>query len=195
MTNEEAIKVLLDEWKCIDRNDGINCDRKCESCDLVMDSFVLKDAYNMAIKALEQQSMPTMVYPQVEGITPVVVEPIPKLPPVNQQEPCEDAISRDDIEECIELMTDINGDIVYAVRMSDIRQLPPVKPQEKTGRWVVQRRVGFGEWKTCIIPIEDGFVTNDCHCSMCGEEMSKGDRGVFCPNCGAKMFEPQESEE
>ena len=55
MTREEAIKVLLEEWKCIDRNDGINCDRKCESCDLVMDSFVLKDAYNTAIKALEQE--------------------------------------------------------------------------------------------------------------------------------------------
>jgi hypothetical protein len=55
MTNAEAIKVLLNEWKCIDRNDGINCNRKCESCDLVMDSAVLKDAYNLAIKALEAQ--------------------------------------------------------------------------------------------------------------------------------------------
>jgi len=55
MTREEAIKVLLDEWKCIDRNDGINCDRQCEKCDLVMDSAILKDAYNMAISALEQQ--------------------------------------------------------------------------------------------------------------------------------------------
>ena len=55
MTREEALKVLLNEWKCIDRNDGVNCDRKCESCDLVMDSFVLKDACNMTIKALEQQ--------------------------------------------------------------------------------------------------------------------------------------------
>jgi len=53
MTNEQAIKVLLDEWKCIDRNDGINCDRQCEKCDLVMDSAILKDAYNMAIQALE----------------------------------------------------------------------------------------------------------------------------------------------
>lgn len=53
MTNAEAIKILLNEWKCIDRNDGINCNRKCESCDLVMDSAVLKDAYNLAIKALE----------------------------------------------------------------------------------------------------------------------------------------------
>lgn len=47
-----------------------------------------------------------------------------------EQEPCEDAISCEDIEECKELMTDINGDTVYVVRMSDIRQLPPVKPQE-----------------------------------------------------------------
>ena len=55
MTNAEAINVLLNEWKCIDRNDGIHCNRKCESCDLVMDSAVLKDAYNLAIKALEAQ--------------------------------------------------------------------------------------------------------------------------------------------
>jgi hypothetical protein len=56
MTNAEAIKILLNEWKCIDRNDGVHCDRKCESCDLVMDSAVLKDAYNLAIKALEAQA-------------------------------------------------------------------------------------------------------------------------------------------
>lgn len=55
MTREEAIKVLLNEWECIDRNDGIHCDRQCEKCDLVMDSAILKDAYNMAIQALEQE--------------------------------------------------------------------------------------------------------------------------------------------
>ena len=55
MTNNEAIKVLLNEWKCIDRNDGVNCNRKCESCDLVMDTAVLKDAYNLAIDALKKQ--------------------------------------------------------------------------------------------------------------------------------------------
>lgn len=36
MTDREAIDVLFNEWKCIDRNDGIHCDRKCESCDLVI---------------------------------------------------------------------------------------------------------------------------------------------------------------
>jgi len=47
-----------------------------------------------------------------------------------KQQPCGNAISREDLEECKELMTDVNGDTVYAVRMSDIRQLPPVTPQE-----------------------------------------------------------------
>lgn len=53
-----------------------------------------------------------------------------------EQKPCEDAISREDLEECKELMTDINGDTVYAVRMSDIRRLPSVKPQPKIGHWI-----------------------------------------------------------
>lgn len=35
MTAKEAIDVLFNEWKCIDRNDGIHCDRKCETCDLI----------------------------------------------------------------------------------------------------------------------------------------------------------------
>jgi len=50
-----------------------------------------------------------------------------------EQEPSGDLISREDVEECKELMTDINGDTVYAVRMSDIRQLPSVKQEPKTG--------------------------------------------------------------
>ena len=55
MNNQEAIDVMFNEWKCIDRNDGIQCDRKCESCDLVMDVEIIREAYNMAISALEKQ--------------------------------------------------------------------------------------------------------------------------------------------
>ena len=47
-----------------------------------------------------------------------------------EQQSCEDAISRQAVDEITELMTDINGDTVYAVRMSDIRQLPSIKPQK-----------------------------------------------------------------
>ena len=56
MTDREAISVLFNEWKCIDRNDGIHCDRKCETCDLVMDVETIREAYNLAISALEQRT-------------------------------------------------------------------------------------------------------------------------------------------
>lgn len=35
MTNREAIKILKQEWQCIDRNDGTHCNRVCDQCDLV----------------------------------------------------------------------------------------------------------------------------------------------------------------
>ena len=98
-----------------------------------------------------------------------------------KQEPGDDAISRKDIEECEELMTDINGDTVYAVRMSDIRQLPSVT--HKSGTWIYRR--------------EDKYS-----CSKCGATTSVDESGIeekpmykFCPYCGAYMVEPQESEE
>ena len=47
-----------------------------------------------------------------------------------------DLISRHEVDEIKELMTDINGDTVYAVRMSDIRQLPSVELQERFILWL-----------------------------------------------------------
>lgn len=88
-------------------------------------------------------------------------------------EPCEDCISRQAVDEIKELMTDINGDIVYAVRMSGIRRLPPVTPKQKMGRWI---------WKGGYHGIPY------CHCSECGNgqwEMSWS----YCPFCGVKMEE------
>lgn len=56
MTNKEAIDILFTEWKCVDRNDGIHCDRKCEDCDLVLPVEHIRDAYNLAIAALENKA-------------------------------------------------------------------------------------------------------------------------------------------
>lgn len=57
MTNEEAIEIIHTEWKCVDRNDGIHCDRKCEECDLVLDVEEIRQAYNMAISALSEDTI------------------------------------------------------------------------------------------------------------------------------------------
>ena len=51
MTREEAVKIIKNEKECVNR---ANCDRDCANCDLVMDDAVINEAYDMAIKALEQ---------------------------------------------------------------------------------------------------------------------------------------------
>jgi len=63
-----------------------------------------------------------------------------------------------------------------------VKQLPSVRPQEpKAGHWIYS-----DECK------EHG------HCSCCGYgsvDLVDGEPHIFCRNCGAKMVEPQESEE
>lgn len=87
-------------------------------------------------------------------------------PEMVEQEPCTDAVSREAVDEIKELMTDINGDAVYAVRMSDIRQLPSVT--QKSGKWIDINGI-YAE------------------CSSCNEEIYITGDFKYCPNCGAKM--------
>lgn len=54
MTNEEAIAIIRKEYLCVDRDCDI--ERSCGKCDLMMPSKEpILEAYNMAIKALEQE--------------------------------------------------------------------------------------------------------------------------------------------
>jgi Zn finger protein HypA/HybF involved in hydrogenase expression len=101
-----------------------------------------------------------------------------------EQEPCENAISREDALMALTgEWTEITDEIIHRF-IKRIKALPPVNPQPKTGHW--------------IISPNDCFAT----CSECG---LSGDKGIFkhyrwCPICGAKMSEiptgsdPQESE-
>ena len=55
MTNEEAIAIIRKEYLCVDRDCDI--ERSCGKCDLSMPSKEpILEAYDMAIKALEQES-------------------------------------------------------------------------------------------------------------------------------------------
>ena len=107
-----------------------------------------------------------------------------------EQEPCEDCISR---REAIKMFTyNYNGEripdydcdnwpvqIAIKTVKEMLRELPSVTPQPKMGRWI------------------------DDKCSICGKgiedlidspEWYKNENPRFCPFCGAKMIEPQESE-
>ena len=51
MTESEAKKYMLIEKECINRD----CNRDCANCDIVQDVEDLNNAYDVAIKALEQE--------------------------------------------------------------------------------------------------------------------------------------------
>lgn len=87
---------------------------------------------------------------------------------------CEDAISRAYIEPLVEELENIciNGDEHVLDILSNIKNAPPVTPQQKVGKWIETKRpsglIGF-------------------KCSECGNFYPLPDGLNFCPNCGTKM--------
>ena len=100
---------------------------------------------------------------------------------IEEQEPCEDAVSRKAVINQIFYSTDNNGDVVLGSALRErIARLPSVTPQEpKTGHWIEEFNDLEGEVR---------FT-----CSSCGKYQLFGTD--FCYHCGAKMIEPQESED
>jgi len=104
-----------------------------------------------------------------------------------EQQPCEDCISR---EQAVDAVADLFEISEYPhpypqgkpIRLKDIKeklkQLPPVQPKPKTGHWIPSH-------------IPESILDE---CSECGFSC-----GAFtfnyCPMCGAKMIESQESED
>ena len=102
-----------------------------------------------------------------------------------QQEPCDDCISRQAVLDGlasiakVKARSDAQKSLMGRI-MFFVEQLPSVTPKEKTGKW-----------------IDDEFGSK---CSCCGRytHLDKFDRPMkfmYCTMCGARMIEPQESEE
>jgi len=96
-----------------------------------------------------------------------------------EQEPCEDAISRQAVLEHREILRDEQGTGYQAVKTKYIRQLPPIKPQEP--KTVIYSGDGYA----------DGEMVYDmAECPNCGYEYEDGDKDwglSFCPSCGQKL--------
>ena len=100
-----------------------------------------------------------------------------------EQEPCEDAISRNAVLEKAVYTETEEGWCGYTVDVDYIKSLPSVTSEPKTGHWI--EKDGF-----------DGDTYYDC--SECGEswttiEGNPWNNGMkYFPNCGAKMEEVEE---
>jgi hypothetical protein len=97
-----------------------------------------------------------------------------------EQEPCTDAISREDALMALTgEYTDSIGEILPKA-IKRINALPPVTPQPKMGRW---------------IEVTNGRGGHECDlCYEYAPSYQSGDEYLsqYCPKCGAKMQEVEE---
>lgn len=94
-----------------------------------------------------------------------------------EQEPCEDCISRQAVDE-------LSKELVHTTKdkadflcnfWEGLQKLPPVTQEPNTGHWIVKPNIY-------------GVV----YCSECDYELKIDDTN-YCPNCGAMMIESQEN--
>jgi PHP family Zn ribbon phosphoesterase len=101
-----------------------------------------------------------------------------------EQQPCEDAISRQAAIDALDKRFDeipMEQTTEILLLRKDLRTLPPVQPKIKVGHWI-DVMVGDMPAQAC----------DQCKTFYPLSYTGGGHR--FCPNCGAKMIEPQESE-
>ena len=102
-----------------------------------------------------------------------------------EQEPCEDAINRasaiNAVSEALEHVFVENENVAKKI----INKIPSVNPLPKTGHWT----------RELIRNEKGGCIGAKMICSECGKDNKHDEYMNYCPNCGCRMIEPQESEE
>lgn len=93
-----------------------------------------------------------------------------------EQEPCEDAISRQEAVEAFQMFREYESNRSnkgWVNRIETVlNQLPPVTPQQKTGHWIFVDK-----------------AHEHAHCSECdygNVDLLNGRPHNYCPHCGAK---------
>lgn len=94
----------------------------------------------------------------------------------------DDLISRQDAIEVVDAVWEVTGDKNVAKVWDQIKDLPTVQPERKTGRWIDE---GF---------YADGHGAHAFRCSECGGHIIEYDADPFCRWCGADMREEEQNE-
>ena len=116
-----------------------------------------------------------------------------------EQDPCEDCISRTEAIKALEYDLSIEADggldkyrtvikdllnAIYDTQKKAIEDLPSIQSKPKTGHWI----------RELIRNEKGGCIGAKMICSKCGNDNKHDEYMNYCPNCGAKMIDPQESE-
>ena len=173
MTPQEAKKILFNQWQSF-----------LEDC---IDYGGISEAYKMAFKALEQESI-TWIVGKDNCQVAVRNMPIDKMQKIcaiigdEEQQPCEgmrDATEEErkstkDYIDSISKPTGVQFDDIY----EELNFVQP-QPKPKSGKWKK-------EWLTDSMTGRDGIYRV---CSECGyeEDYYSGRKLDFCPHCGADM--------
>jgi len=95
---------------------------------------------------------------------------------LKEQEPCEDAISRQAAIDAITKTSGIRGDALKA-----LYDLPSVTPQPEGGRWIYDKNIDNWKCSECgETPKTMGY---------CGSAAFMAEHFKYCNHCGAKMQE------
>ena len=114
-----------------------------------------------------------------------IIENLEEIAKALEQQPCEDAVSREAVEDIV-MWYDGQGEM-----LDEIQKLQSVQTKPKTGHW---------EW----VQYDYNPKLGNWHCSECRcvvvECVDKNEKGgiplyKYCPQCGARMVEPSESED
>ena len=119
-----------------------------------------------------------------------IIEPCGDVPDINVG----DMISRKAVLDIVRFANkwlfdarsnNVDTDIAFDGIISKIYDLPSVTPKEKTGHWIMLNECA-----------NSGYYCSECHKKVIKEGWSGTIKKIkYCPNCGAKMVEPQESED
>lgn len=194
-----------------------NCGDDCDNCELQYakgNMGEIKDTLAYAISSLETDEAYNLMYEQPEFCEDCIsrkylkqdmikygwkhpdstiteyVESLPSVLPKATKNNLEvDCISRDEVCRYVaefvnhEFSTREEEELIDNI-ITGIEHLPSVTPQTRKGHWIKSR---------------DCYGNNHYTCPFCEHDIATKYDGTwkdnYCSNCGAKMVEPQESEE
>ena len=210
MTNEQAKKMLKAKLECLKRETSgtdFDCNNSnCDECSLCYEQGNMgeqKEALDMAIKALEQkpyekfESAKDHIYKLAGDYkcwdNRLTEDEAVELCHILEQQPCEDAISRQAAIDAVKKNTfrltfaeeqNCEGHVAWSAETvySDVMEgalleLPPAQPERKKGKWIRHDEIKNVYGGICI------------ECSECGEKYVVQHilDEKYCRNCGADM--------